>query len=179
MPMADVALAYGEVFNPQIGTLAVTTSFKGIVQVKFIDPADGASIKNAMCEDLGAFLILSQAMTELFNYLAGDLTRPFQTSIDWTNVSEFQRKVLEKASQIPFGHTCTYADIARQIGQPGAARAVGFALSKNPFLIFIPCHRVIGRDNRLHGFAAPGGIKTKAWLLELEGVRINKGLVIG
>jgi methylated-DNA-[protein]-cysteine S-methyltransferase len=174
MPTTDDGLAYGEVYNPHIGSLAINASSKGIVQVKFIDPGERGLIKKAECKDLDAFMILSQAMSELGEYLAGNLTRPIQTPIDWTNIPGFQRKVLEIVFQIPFGHTCSYADIAGEIGQPQAARAVGLALSKNPILIFIPCHRVIGRDHRLHGFAAPGGIKTKAWLLELEGVDAAK-----
>lgn len=179
MLMADDALAYGEVYNPHIGSLAVKASSKGVVKAQFVDPANGTLIKKAVYEDLDAFMILSQAMSELGDYLAGNLAKPFQTLIDWSGISGFQRKLLEKVSRIPLGHTCTYADIASELGQPGAARAVGFTLSKNPILIFIPCHRVIGRDRRLHGFAAPGGIQTKAWLLALEGVRVDKDLVIG
>jgi methylated-DNA-[protein]-cysteine S-methyltransferase len=177
--MTDDGLAYGEVYIPHIGSLAINASSKGIVQVKFIDPGERGLIKKAECKDLDAIMILSQAMSELVDYLAGNLAQPFQTPIDWMNIPGFQRKVLEKVIQIPFGHTCTYGDIARQIGQPGAARAVGLALSKNPILIFIPCHRVIGRDHRLHGFAAPGGIQTKAWLLQLEGVMVSKDLITG
>jgi methylated-DNA-[protein]-cysteine S-methyltransferase len=179
MPTTDDGLTYGEVYNPHIGSLAINTSSKGIVQVKFIDPGERGLIKKAECKDLDAFMILSQAISELGDFLAGNLAQPFQTPIDWMNIPGFQRKVLEKVIQIPFGRTCAYGDIARQIGQPGAARAVGLTLSKNPILIFIPCHRVLGRDHRLHGFAAPGGTKTKAWLLALEGVRVDKDLVTG
>lgn len=163
-------MAYGELYHPQIGSVAVTTSAKGIVRVQFADPRDVMSKRKTINGDLYAFLMLIQAMTELFDYLAGRFSQPFHTPIDWSGVTGFQRQVLEMVSTIPFGYTCSYGDIARLIDRPGAARAVGHALSKNPFLIFIPCHRVIGSDGQMHGFAAPGGIVTKAWLLQLEGV---------
>ncbi len=65
--------------------------------------------------------------------------------------------------------TLTYADVAQQIGQPKAVRAVGRANATNPMPIIIPCHRVLGSDGRLHGYGGPGGLDTKAWLLRLEG----------
>ena len=63
----------------------------------------------------------------------------------------------------------TYGEIARAVGDPGAARAVGAALGANPFPVIVPCHRVLAADGALHGFSAPGGITTKRRMLELEG----------
>ncbi|MEO0233556.1 MAG: methylated-DNA--[protein]-cysteine S-methyltransferase [candidate division WOR-3 bacterium] len=80
--------------------------------------------------------------------------------------TEFQRKVLKKTSEIPYGKTATYSDIAKLIGNPKAARAVGSALRQNKVPIIIPCHRVIGKDGGLKGFA--GKIKVKEFLLKLE-----------
>ncbi len=70
---------------------------------------------------------------------------------------------------IPFGQIKTYGQVAREIGHPGAGRAVGAANAANPMAIVIPCHRLVGGDGSLHGYGAPGGIGTKAWLLALEG----------
>ncbi len=81
----------------------------------------------------------------------------------------FQRAVWEELRRIPYGATCTYGDIAARIGRPKAVRAVGQANHHNPLPIFIPCHRVIGKNGALTGYA--GGLALKQALLELEGVR--------
>jgi methylated-DNA-[protein]-cysteine S-methyltransferase len=78
----------------------------------------------------------------------------------------FQRRVWQELVKIPFGTTITYAQLAARIGQPSAARAVGHANSRNPISIVVPCHRVIGADGSLTGYA--GGLDKKRWLLEFE-----------
>ena len=80
--------------------------------------------------------------------------------------SEFQKAVWEETADIPYGATKTYAEIAQAIGRPRAARAVGHALNQNPLVIVIPCHRVIGSNGKLVGFA--GGLDVKQYLLDLE-----------
>jgi O-6-methylguanine DNA methyltransferase len=79
----------------------------------------------------------------------------------------FQLQVWQELRRIPYGETRTYGEIARAIGHPGAARAVGAANGANPIAIIVPCHRVIGSDGALTGYG--GGLPTKAWLLSLEG----------
>jgi methylated-DNA-[protein]-cysteine S-methyltransferase len=78
----------------------------------------------------------------------------------------FQRKVWDALSSIKFGETVSYRDIAKKVGNPKAVRAVGAAIGKNPISIIIPCHRVIGSNGKLTGFA--GGVLTKEFLLDLE-----------
>lgn len=85
---------------------------------------------------------------------------------------DFQKKVLLLERQIPYGQVSTYGSLAHKLGHPGAARAVGTALARNPFPIIIPCHRTIRSDGSLGGFG--GGLKLKRKLLELEGVRFDK-----
>jgi len=80
--------------------------------------------------------------------------------------TEFELQVWEKTQAIPFGQTASYSDIAKSIGNPDAFRAVGTALGKNHIPIIIPCHRIIGTDGALHGFA--GGLEIKQWLLDHE-----------
>ena len=80
--------------------------------------------------------------------------------------TEFQKKVWEALKQIPYGETRSYQDIARMVGNPAACRAVGGANHKNPLMILIPCHRVIGADGGLTGYG--GGLDMKRYLLELE-----------
>jgi len=107
------------------------------------------------------------APQQIQEYLFGERTT-FDLEIDWTLCTPFQRQVLEHQLAIPYGETRTYGQLAAQIGKPLAARAVGRAGATNPIPIIIPCHRVIGSNGSLRGYVAPGGIKTKAWLLELE-----------
>jgi methylated-DNA-[protein]-cysteine S-methyltransferase len=80
--------------------------------------------------------------------------------------SEFQRRVWDALYEIPAGHTRTYGEIARRIGQPSASRAVGMANHHNPLVIVVPCHRVVGADGTLTGYG--GGLDRKRWLLEHE-----------
>lgn len=106
----------------------------------------------------------------LDTWLAGE--RPRQTpKLAIIGGTPFQRQVWEALRTIPRGKTTTYAELAEQIGSPKAVRALGAAVGRNPLSIFIPCHRVIGRDGSLTGYA--GGLERKKRLLELEGVAIK------
>lgn len=80
----------------------------------------------------------------------------------------FQRRVWEVLAEIPYGQTVTYGEIAKKLGRPSACRAVGAANGKNPISIFLPCHRVIGTNGKLTGYA--GGLPAKELLLKLEGI---------
>ncbi|HET7025425.1 MAG TPA: methylated-DNA--[protein]-cysteine S-methyltransferase, partial [Gemmatimonadales bacterium] len=84
-----------------------------------------------------------------------------------------RRRIYEAARKVPAGSTITYGDLARQVSTPGAARAVGAAMADNPFILAVPCHRVMGANGQLHGFSAYGGIETKRRILALEGVRVS------
>ncbi len=101
---------------------------------------------------------------EIIEYLEGK-RKVFTLPLD-LNGTDFQRKVWRELLNIPYGGTRTYKDIANNIGSPKAYRAVGNALNKNPVLILVPCHRVIGSNGQLVGFG--GGLELKAWLLDLE-----------
>ena len=83
--------------------------------------------------------------------------------------SEFQRKVWIEIARIPYGETITYAELAKRAGAPGSARAAGAATGRNPISIIVPCHRVVGADGSLTGYA--GGVPRKAKLLEIEDAR--------
>lgn len=118
----------------------------------------------AMSEDQGS-AILDQTEQQLGEYFAGQRHR-FDLALDFHG-TEFQKKVWAALLTIPFGETRSYLEIATQIGNPAAVRAVGAANGKNPISIIAPCHRVIGRSGELTGFA--GGLATKQLLLTLEG----------
>lgn len=111
---------------------------------------------------------ISPYAKELREYLAGKRSA-FTIPIDWSLFRPFQREALQAVYRIPYGETCTYHDIALEIGRPNASRAVGRANATNPMPIVIPCHRVIGRDGKLHGYGGGEGLKTKEWLLKMEG----------
>ena len=84
-------------------------------------------------------------------------------------VPDFHRRVYQVARTIPPGKTLTYGDVARRLGDPGAAQAVGQALGRNPFAIIVPCHRVVAAGGRIGGFSANGGAATKRRILAIEG----------
>src|SRR5574341_817700 len=93
--------------------------------------------------------------------------------VDLSRVGPFQRRVLEQLRRIPRGQVRTYRDIAREIGHPGATRAVGTACARNPVPLVIPCHRVVRSDGGLGGYSLRGGVALKRRLLESEGVEIS------
>lgn len=94
--------------------------------------------------------------------------------LDMDAVPPFERRVYEAARAIPPGGTITYGELAKRIGEPHAAQAVGQALGRNPFAPVIPCHRIVSADGTMHGFSAPGGVATKLRLLTIEGWRANE-----
>ena len=120
--------------------------------------------------------LLEEAVHQLKAYLAGRLRR-FSLPLAWGSITGFRRDVLQVVAGIPFGELLSYGDITKLIGKPGSARAVGAAVGSNPWLIVVPCHRVIGSDRKLHGFSATGGLDTKTWLLQHEGHKIIGGKV--
>jgi methylated-DNA-[protein]-cysteine S-methyltransferase len=111
---------------------------------------------------------VAPALDQLDEYF-NQQRRQFDLPLDWSVMTPFQQTALRAVYAIPYGKTLTYADVAAQIGKPKAVRAMGRANATNPMPILIPCHRVLGRDGKLHGYGGPGGLETKAWLLRLEG----------
>lgn len=112
----------------------------------------------------GADPLLARAAAELHEYLAGE-RRSFDVPLA-TRGDSFQEQVWTKLTEIPFGHTTTYGDVAEALGDKSLAQRVGQAVGRNPLCVFIPCHRVVGAGGRLTGYA--GGLARKRTLLELE-----------
>lgn len=114
-------------------------------------------------------LVLQLAETQLREYFAGQ-RQEFNLPLDLSShgTTDFQLQVWTKLQSIPYGTTKSYFDIAKAIGNPKAVRAVGNANNKNPILIIVPCHRVIGKDGTMKGYGGGGGVDVKHALLALE-----------
>jgi methylated-DNA-[protein]-cysteine S-methyltransferase len=109
--------------------------------------------------------LLSEAAEQLKAYFAGEL-QGFTLPLSIRGGSDFERAVWQQLTRIPYGEMQTYGDVAKIVGDAGAARAVGTACNRNPIAIVVPCHRVVGAGGKMVGFG--GGIPTKRHLLELE-----------
>lgn len=144
------------IFTSPIGNLQLSASDAGVCAVA---PARSSEVPSAAIPEF-----LRPALEELSAYFSGEL-RQFTFALDLVG-TPFQQKVWRELLRIPFGQTVSYAELAWAIGQPEAVRAVASANAKNPLLIVVPCHRVIGSNGKLTGFSA--GIGAKQWLLEHE-----------
>jgi methylated-DNA-[protein]-cysteine S-methyltransferase len=107
-------------------------------------------------------------MKKINLYLSGKKTSFGGCKMDWSSLTPFQGKTLRAVMKIPYGTVSTYGNIAKIIGHPNSARAVGNALSKNPFPLIVPCHRIVRGDGQVGGFSAGGGKDLKENLLRLE-----------
>jgi methylated-DNA-[protein]-cysteine S-methyltransferase len=117
---------------------------------------------------------VARAIADIQALLRGERKSLRTIQLDMARVPAFNARVYETARAIPPGKTRSYGEIARAIGDPAGARAVGQALGRNPFAIVVPCHRVVGADFKLIGFSANGGIATKLKMLMIEGWRAKE-----
>ena len=143
------------VFESLVGKIKVIEEDNKVIEIKFVKDEKNVNPKTE---------ILRLAKKELVEYFCGKrkkFTFPFKV-----NGSEFALKVYKTLMEIPYGETCSYKHIARKIGNENSQRAVGGANNRNKLPILIPCHRVIGSDGKLVGYA--DGIEIKQKLLELE-----------
>lgn len=148
-------------FDTPVGWIRIVEDQAGICAVQF---ADGKE-EFAVPEGKGRFL--DDARGQLLEYFAGK-RRVFDLPLS-THGSPFQEKVWAALRDIPYGETRCYGEVAEMVGSGKAARAVGMANNRNPIPILIPCHRVVGKDGKLVGYA--GGLARKQFLLDLERAR--------
>jgi len=116
---------------------------------------------------------VQDAIEDIVALLRGEASDLSTVALDMDGVPEFHRRVYDAARTIPPGETLSYGDIARRVGAPGAARAVGQALGRNPFPIVVPCHRVLAAGGKIGGFSAQGGVATKRRMLAIESAWID------
>jgi methylated-DNA-[protein]-cysteine S-methyltransferase len=154
---------YDRIDSP-LGPVLIAGDEQALTRVEFSDalpPRNGARLTQR--PGFGGFAQKLEA------YFAGD-----HSALDDIEVrpqgTPFQQAVWRELRNIPTGRTISYGELARRLGKPSASRAVGLANSKNPIAVVVPCHRVIGADGRLTGYA--GGLERKLWLLQHEGSMI-------
>ena len=169
--MEKPLLFYGQTGETILGKLWLALSEHGLVAIE--SKMTRAEFEAYLCKRFKkpihyAPRRLRETASQVKEYLSGERWI-FTLPIDWTVMRPFQRSVLQATYEIPYGETRTYKEIAEHIGRPRAARAVGRAEATNPMPLVLPCHRVIGVDGKLHGYGMAEGIKTKEWLLKLEG----------
>ncbi|MDI3310839.1 MAG: methylated-DNA--[protein]-cysteine S-methyltransferase [Thermoanaerobacterium sp.] len=149
--------------DTSIGMLKIYSSEDGITRIDFPNE------EHVQCA-IGTNSFIADCKEQLRLYFEGHL-REFNVKLDLEG-TDFQKSVWRELMKIPYGFYATYGEIAKRIGKPNASRAVGNALNKNPVPIIIPCHRIIGSDMTLKGFA--GGLNVKSLLLQHEGIAFKK-----
>jgi methylated-DNA-[protein]-cysteine S-methyltransferase len=164
----DPNMVYAECSSPQ-GNLYLAATERGLAGMWFTDQRHLPDVSNwQRPEDASQLHILKETQQQLDAYFAGKLQQ-FDLPLDLNAGTLFQQTVWQALLKIPFGKTTSYGALSSSIGKPLAVRAVGTAIGRNPIGIIVPCHRVVGADGSLTGYA--GGLHRKEAFLKLEGVR--------
>ena len=159
-----------DVVETPIGELLVAASDRGLAAISFETDEDRVE---RLARIAGPRVLrfprsIDGARRELDEYFTGRRRR-FDLTLDLRALPPFTISVLDRLARVPYGETTTYGDLARRVGHPRAARAVGTVMNRNRIPIVLPCHRVVGATGDLTGYA--GGLEVKRALLELEGAR--------
>jgi methylated-DNA-[protein]-cysteine S-methyltransferase len=166
------------IFDTAIGACALAWAADGIVAVQLPErdrTATRSRIERRLGEAREALAPpgVQLAIADMRRLLRGDIVDLSRVALDMTRLADFDRRVYEAARTIGPGKTSIYGEIAILIGEPGAARAVGQALGRNPYPIVVPCHRVLAAGGKIGGFSAHGGRVTKLRLLTIERAEIG------
>jgi methylated-DNA-[protein]-cysteine S-methyltransferase len=152
-------------FETAIGECAVRWSEAGLTRVYLPRSSPAVPPPTAAAAPPAFVFAAAAGIAALFRCGDRDLR---EVPLDLAGVDDFAAAVYAATRAVAPGEVCTYGDLARAVGSPGGAQAVGRALGSNPFPIVVPCHRVLSSTGALHGFSAPGGIATKRRMLEIE-----------
>jgi len=155
------------IIDSPVGELTLAGDGSALSGVYFAEHVRRPADEHLGPRDQGSF---AAAADQLAEYFAGD-RRSFDLALE-PRGNAFQQKVWAQLTLIPYGETRTYGQLAAAVGGPGLARAVGAANGQNPLSIIVPCHRVVGSDGKLTGYA--GGLERKAFLLDLEAAPADK-----
>ncbi|WP_406857013.1 methylated-DNA--[protein]-cysteine S-methyltransferase [Alsobacter sp. KACC 23698] len=166
-------------FDTAIGVCAIAWTDRGVSAVQLPEGDAQATRSRLVARRPGAVEAappppVAQAIAQIQDLMAGRRVDLGGIALDMAGVPDFHKAVYAVALSIPPGRTLTYGDIARRLGDPEAARAVGQALGRNPFPIIVPCHRVLAANGRPGGFSAHGGRSTKLRMLAIEGFMGNE-----
>jgi methylated-DNA-[protein]-cysteine S-methyltransferase len=156
----------GVLHDTPAGAIAVWVTRNGVRRIGGVTPV----MIEAGHWTKGGHSSLDDALDQLAEYFKGKRKR-FDLPLDFSGATKFQRRIYERLLGIPYGRIVSYGDIADEMGEPGAARAVGQAVGANPLPIVVPCHRVVRSDGRLGGYS--GGLRRKVALLAVEGVNVD------
>ncbi len=157
-----------DVFDSPLGELHVAATERGLCRISYF--RDGW--EDQLARQFGVRVLrtpLDSVRRELDEYFAGT-RRSFDLALD-LRVAPFHEAVLHELARVPYGETDTYGSLARKVGRPKAARAVGVVMNRNPIPIVLPCHRIVGANGALVGYA--GGLEVKRRLLALEGAMLD------
>jgi methylated-DNA-[protein]-cysteine S-methyltransferase len=168
-------------FDTALGPFGIAWSDRGLSRLQLPEADRAASEKRlrAAASPGEAPPWAGQVIAEIRRYLAGERVDLASAAIDLAGVGDFRRAVYEAARMVGWGQTASYGELARRIGFPWGARAVGQALARNPLPLIVPCHRILTQERRIGGFSAYGGTLTKQRLLALEGVHVGTPLLPG
>jgi methylated-DNA-[protein]-cysteine S-methyltransferase len=163
-------------FDTAIGRCGIAWTAHGVAGVQLPEADDEktrARLRRRFAQAVEAAppAAVRRAIDGIVALLGGHQSDLSAITLDMQGVPPFHRRVYAVARSITPGRTLTYRDIAAQLGEPGAARAVGQALGHNPFALIVPCHRVLAAHGQAGGFSAHGGAVTKLRLLSIEGVQ--------
>ncbi len=160
-------------FDTAIGRCGIAWGERGLTRITLPDASDDlVRARLAPAVEAPPPPEIAAAIADIVAHVAGTpgaVDALDRLVLDMTGVPAFHREVYAAARAIPSGHTVSYGALAAQLGKPGAARAIGQAMGKNPFPIVVPCHRVLAARQAAGGFSAYGGVETKARLLAAEG----------
>ena len=172
----DPNMVYAECTSTQ-GNLYLAATERGLAGMWFTDQRHLPDVTSwQRCKDSTKQPILQEATEQLHAYFAGKLQQ-FDLPLDLSAGTPFQQTVWQALLKIPFGQTTSYGALSSRIGKPLAVRAVGTAIGRNPIGIIVPCHRVVGADGSLTGYA--GGLHRKEAFLTLEGVMpASQGILV-
>ena len=172
--MGPKAVYYDLLAHSPLGPIYLAVSEAGVMALDFSDSEEAFLTKMGKRTSgvpIHAPERVAKVARQVREYLRGERAA-FDVPLDLSSLTHFQRQVLQTVMHVPRGEFITYAELARRIGRPKAARAVGRALGSNPIPIIIPCHRVLASDGGLGGYSGRDGVRTKARLLRLEGAHL-------